>query len=280
MRTYMTVICCLIGLAVKGQNQHGDYTYVRPLFDFDHKKPLFIFTADQLTNANRYLRYYALTGYREGVATTSGPFNISFATVDYKSSGTRLLYMYNVSIGEIVTHRVGESDRIIYEVRDPSRYRYLTAYGPREQWLRKNGLCFELLLPVSSMNIQLVDSLISKRLGITWNRQKRQVNALVLSRLSKGGKLKFQYIKKSSVDVQGKFTVVTFAALGTALALDGRPFIDETGYAGLIDLDLKFNDPKDLTVVNRQLRRYDLVVKQEMRDLDMLVVREVNYKDK
>jgi len=273
MSNYITFFCCLVSFVVRGQEQ-GTYSYIRPLYDFDFKKPLFVFDGDQQINVNRYLRYSALTGYREGVPTTSGPFGISFATVEYKDSGTRLLYMYNVSIEEAVTHRVGESDRVIYEVENPSRYRYLPAYGSKALWLRKNGLCFEVLLPSGSTNIQLVDTLLSKSLGIVWDLQKRSMRALVLSRLSKAEKFKFNNIRQPGDAGQGKLSGVTFDALGSALAVNGRPFLDETGYEGLVDLNIQLRDPNDLLSINRQLRRYGLMVREEIRKLNMLVIRE------
>jgi len=275
----MTLFFCFLGLVVRGQEQ-DKYVYIKPLFDFDVKKPLFVLNKDQLINENRYLRYYALTGYREGVATTSGPFGLSFSGVNNTISGTRLLYMYNVSIGEIVTHRLGESDRVIYEVNDPSRYRYLPKYGPRVQWLRKNGLCFEVMFPSSSINIKLVDTLLSKSLGITWNREKRRIPVVILSRLSKEDKNKFKFNAKSNGDAQGSFSGVTFDALGSALAVDGRPFLNETNYEGLVNLNIEVKDPRELSSINKQLRRYDLVVKEEIRELDMLVVRELKFEEK
>ena len=279
MRTSMLLIFFLPSLVVNGQ-KISDYLYVRPMFDFDANKSIFSFTKEQVANENRYLRYYALTGYREGVSTTSGPFGVSFSTFDNGNSGTRLLYMYNVSIEEMVTHRLGESDRVIYQVKDPSRYRYLRSYGSKLQWMRKNALCFELLLPKSSMNIEVVDTLLSKTLGILWQRQKRSVTALILSRLSKKGKIKFQYKRNDDELDQEFFKKVTFDVLGSALAVDGRPFLNETGYEGLVDLNLKLADLKDLTTINDKLERYDLVLREEIRELDMLVITEKKFKDK
>ena len=279
MRFYIIVLSCLIGFTLRAQEQVDDYPYTRPLFDFDINKPLFSFNADQLRNSSRYLRYYALTGYREGVGTTLGPFGTSFSAVNNKRSGTRLLYMYNVSIAEIVTHRVGESDRVIYKVKDVSRYRYSPTYGSRTQWLRKNGLCFEVMLPVNSMNIDFVDTLLSKSLGISWSQQKQFINSLVLARLNKSKEIKFQYRGKSEDGVLEKFTGVSFDAVGAALSISGRPFLNETGYDGLIDIKLIVRDSLDLSDINSQLRKYDLVLKEESREINMITVKEVNYND-
>ena len=278
MKNILLLLSCLPGFFAYGQDQGRGY--VRPLFDFNQQKTLFAFNAEQLANENRYLRYYALTGYREGVSTTTGNFGLSFSTVDYKNSGTRLLYMYNVSIGEMLTHRIGDSDWIIYEVKDPSRYRYVANNGPRDAWLRKNGLCFEIMLPSGSMDISLVDTLLSSRLGLTWGWEKRQMKALVLFRSSKAEKFSPRNTDKSGAKGKRGFIGLGFNAVGQALAVEGRPFIDQTGYGGLVDIDFEVKDPKDLADINRQLRRYDLSVKEELRELNMFVIKEKKKTEK
>jgi len=280
MRNILLLLCFSLWHFAHGQEWLEDCSYVRPLFDFNEQKPLFAFNEEQLANENRYLRYYALTGYREGVFTTTGSFGLSFSTVDDKDSGTRLLYMYNVSIGEMVTHRVGNPDWVVYEVKDPSRYRYLPAYGPREAWLRKNGLCFEMMLPSASMDVGLVDTLLSSRLGLTWRWEKREMKALVLFRLSKAEKFSCGNTAISGAQGNKKFTGMGFDGLGKALSVEGRPFIDQTGYSGLVDIVLEVKDPKDLAGINRQLRQYDLAVKEELRELNMFVIKEKKKTEK
>jgi hypothetical protein len=276
MRNIMILLCCMFGFTARGQGEKPVMQYTRPLFDFDTQKPLFSFNPEQRANANRYLRYHALTSYREGVPSTAGPFGVSFGTVDDPALGTRLLYMYNLSIAEMVSHRAGEYDRIIFEVKDPLRYRYVSSYGPRAEWLKKYGFCFEVLLPVGNMDLRLVDTLLSKALGISWGLQKRTVNALVLYRLSKAEKFKSKNNGMPGFDGRKTFLRINFEALGQAMAADGRPFIDETQYRGLADVVLEVKNPKDLAEINRQLKRYDLAVKEESRELKMLVVKELN----
>ena len=274
MKNYLLLFYFLLGGASYGQTDSSSYGYIKPLFDFNPRRPLFAFNAEQQQNQSRYLRYWALTGYREGVAPTSGPFGSSFAGMNDTISGTRRLYMHNLSVVEMLTHYTGNNDRLLLEVSDPSKYRYLPEYGPKELWLRKNGRCFELMLPTGTMETAVMNAFLEQALGVSFGKQRRRVKALVLSRNGTGDQFTSQRKGTPGEDRKGRFNQAIFLDMGKLLTGEIVPFVDETGYRGLVDLDMDIKDWKDLKAVNKELARYALQVKEEMRELDMLVVTE------
>jgi hypothetical protein len=280
MKNYLLILCFLLSGTAYGQaDSSGNYAYVKPLFDFNPRQPLFSFSAEQLQNTSRYLRYWALTGYREGVMPTIGPFGTTFLGVNDSISGTRRLYMHNLSVVEMVTHYTGNNDRILLDVGNPSKYRYLPEYGSKELWLRENGRCFEIMLPKGTIEgMNTIDPFLTNALGITVAKQRRQVKALILFQLGKDELFKSKRKGVSSNNGKGKFNQSIFLDLGKLLTGDMIPFVDETRYVGLVDLNLQIRNWKNIKAVNKELGRYGLRVKEEMRDLDMLVITEINEK--
>ncbi|MNR56139.1 hypothetical protein D3C85_1766580 [compost metagenome] len=55
------------------------------------------------------------------------------------------------------------------------------------------------------------------------------------------------------------------------------PFSDETNYQGLIDVNLAVNvkSAADIPSLRAALKRYDLDIKEEMREIEMFVITEL-----
>lgn len=117
----------------------------------DHQNLLFKLQGEQLSNKNGFLRYSALTGYREDVTPIKADFNSNFKTEFNVETGTQRIYMYNLSIQDMLTHGLRKSSSVLLEVNDPSKYRYDPAYGDEKEWLRKNGYCYELVIDRKSV---------------------------------------------------------------------------------------------------------------------------------
>jgi len=274
MRYLFIMILIILNLSAIGQSH--EYPYIKPLFDFNPQKPIFKFTREQTDNQKRFLRFYALTGYREGIDEISPLFGINFDGKSDSLSKTRRLFMYNLSIEEMLTHGMVSRDHVILEVKDPSKYRYLPEYGPKENWMRKNAHCFELLMPEGTLSISLLDKFLSSVLQVKIAKEKRNIKVLVLERTSKLEKFRSKKNYKEYIDGNGKFKNVTFAALKNFLRSDTIPFIDETQFSGRIDLDLVIDDWTDINKINNQLQKYDLTLSTKKRDVEMLIITEIN----
>jgi len=269
-----TVIFSLSIISVFAQKQ-DTISYRKPLFDFDPIKPTFKLTGEQISNKNRFLRFSIVSGYREGVEPIRGFVN--FAATEDKATGTRRLYMYNLSIEDMLTYGFFKSNRVILEVKNPSKYRYDPSQGSKDKWLRENGRCFELVLPIGiTLREEFLIDELSRVFGVKCGLQKRLVNALVLTRTSKLDKIKSLEKGVGSYDEHGYFNNVTLDRLASAIYEAGLPpMVDETGYKNPVDLNLNLKSLNDLAGLKRELHRYDLDLKEEKREVEMFVITEI-----
>lgn len=256
---------------------------ITQLSRFDYEKPLFRFKAEQLENKNHMLRYAALTGYREGVLPFKGQFNLNFAGYNDEVTGTRRICMYNLSVEDLLTHGLKRKSRVLLDVIDPSRYRYNpekdTAYGSEEAWLRENGYCFEMLLPLGALKgMEAIDNEIKRRFELSTTMEEREVTALTLVRTSSAEKYKPAVNGEAVKDAsKGLYRNVGLAWLGETLEQYGLlPFFNGTGYDGPADLDLGIDltGRVNLEELRKALNRYDLDLKAEKHKVMMFVIKE------
>lgn len=258
----------------------GITTHAQDTLKFDPKKALFNFHGEQLNNKTGLLRYAALTRYREGVNPVKGQFNTNFEGYNDEKAGTRRIYMYNLSIQDMLTHGLIKRSQILLEVKDPSKYRYHHSYGPEIEWLRKNGYCYELLVPIGVLKgFQTIDKEIQRIFNVTARWEKRNVKTWVLIRTSTAEKFKTAGQETIKDPVRGVYRNVNIGWIGVPLnELGPVPFLDETGYKGMVDLDLGVDLTKveDFDQLRKVLKKYDLDLKEEMREKQMFVITENN----
>ncbi|WP_316841430.1 hypothetical protein [Pedobacter gandavensis] len=151
----------------------------KPLNQFQDQKTIFTLKGEQIENRNRHLRFYALTGYREGIKPIVSQFGMNFLAQKDQVHGTHRIKMYNLSITDMLTHGLTKSDEVILEVKDSSKYRYDPKYGQKKDWLRKNAYCYELLLPENTLkSMDLVRDHLSHLFKVKCGYQKRQIKTI------------------------------------------------------------------------------------------------------
>lgn len=159
------------GFTVSAQDTEG-LAQPKELANFDYQKPLFKLPEQP----DKRLRYSLLTGYQEGVEPLRGSFNANFKAFIDKEKGTHRISMYNLSIQEMFTHGLWPVANVILEVKDPSIYRYVPAYGDEKAWLRKNGWCYELMMPVGVIKgIRIVEEELESFFKVKCSREKRTI---------------------------------------------------------------------------------------------------------
>lgn len=275
---------CVITLMLAATNffacgQDTTFVYQKPLFDFSYEKPPFKLSEEQQANKTGFLRASVLTGYREGVAPIKGFVN--FQGFDDEKSGTRKLSFYNESIVGLLTFGAIPPQQVVLEVKDLARYRYDPSLGSKEAWIRKNGYCFELILPVSVIKgANVIRKELESVFGVEAGRKKRMLDVLVLVRTSKTDKLASKGQGKPAYDMNGNFNNIQLAdgRFGHALYDAGVRVVDETNYTGAVDMKLDITDWTDLAAVRKALRRYDLDLKEEKRELEVFVITEMRNK--
>jgi hypothetical protein len=177
MRLILSAILVLgLATALSAQEPSGTETS-KALSGFNDLKPVFKLKEEQLSNKNRFMRYSVLTGYREGVSPINGQFNANFKAQLDTVQGTHRIKMYNLSIQDMLTHDIvfnGYSAEVVLEVKNPSKYQYEPQYGDQKEWLRKNGYCFELMMPIGVIkSMDMVNDEICRLFRITYTREKR-----------------------------------------------------------------------------------------------------------
>lgn len=278
----LMIVLLLLALKSMGQSDTAGFIYNKPLFDFEDAKPVFKLRGEQQANKQRFLRFSAVTGYREGLPKINGPFGMNFARHDDSVTMTSRIRMYNLTIPELLNHFPFNPNLLILEVQDPSKYVYDPKYGDKTAWLKKNSYCYELMVPLSSLSgIDQVNQFLVQAFHVSLSREKRKVKALVLVRTSAEDKIRSAG-KDAAEWFKGRINNISLAE-GIRANLDFTkkmpPMVDETGYTGMADLDLQhITDWSDLGEVRSALRRYDLDLREEIREVeDALVIREIKH---
>lgn len=240
-----------------------------------------IFQLDDILTSNRngWLRYDVLSGYREGVNSIKREFGANFKAQIDTLNGLHNIKMYNLSIEDMLTHGLRRPNYVILEVKDPSKYRYDPKYGPEKEWLHRHAYCYELMMPKGTIkSMKIVDENIERIFRVKCSIQKRKVPALVLSRTSTVEKFKASGGEMIQDDEKGIYRNVSISTIGGPWYKKNLlPFVNETGYKGLIDVSLGLNVKSlaDLPALKEALKRYDLDIREEQREIEMFVITEL-----
>jgi len=278
LKSILLIILLFETLCTYAQIDSSIIEYRPELFDFDGSKPTFKLTEEQIVNSNRFLRFSMLTGYRDGVESISGQFGSNFLKDIDSIAGTHRIYMLNLSIQDILTHGFFKSNRVLLEVKDPYKYRYDAKYGSKLQWMRKNAYCYELLLPLGTMKgVRAVDQDLASIFKVACGRQRRLVNVWVLKRISKKDKLKAPGGEIVIDELSGRFANVGLSDVVQVVSNQAPfPVIDESGYAGTVDMNLNIVSWNDIVQLRKAFQRYDLDILEEKREIEMFVIKEIN----
>ena len=263
---------------ISAQTDTISFAYSKPLFDFDKYKPVLI-TQDGV-DSGQIQTYLALTPYREGVNPTVGQAGFTFDTTYDPKTGINRLFIYNRSLEEMLSLGFLNAKRqyFLWEIKDPSKYRYNVSDGDKTAWLRKNGFCFEYLYPDGAVSGYWMDELranIGYMLGLQVTYELRKVKSLVLVRNSTVDKIKTSGGERTGD--MNKLINEPIYRIGEYLDNSGStlPFKDEAGYKEMIDLNLNGVTWSDVTSVRKALQAYDLDLVEREAEVKMWVVSEI-----
>jgi hypothetical protein len=134
-----------------------------------------------------------------------------------------------------------------------------------------------MLYPIGIIeDISIVETELARMFNVTCKREKRMVKTLVLVRTSEEEKFKTHGGEQAVDIIKGVYTNISMSAILSPL-YKILPSLDETGYTGKIDVTLGVNvqSKADLPAFRKALQRYDLDLKEEMRELEMFVITEI-----
>ncbi len=248
--------------------------------DFDFRKPL-------LQNGNggdesSLLFRSLLTYHLKGMGGSSGHITDTNTTRWYYINAT-ILILYMKALGF-------ESNRIILQVADPSRY--ILPAEQTEEWKDNNLYCYELTAPAHTSKDTLNSLMfhdLNRYLGLNGRMEKRLVKCFALKNNSafdtlistksltphitvneKTGNCIFQNQSMQAV-------VATFNSYNSPAP--GKPIIvDETGITVKVDMEIPSDALNDFTLLQRSLLSYGLTLIPVERELDMFILTEPNFK--
>ncbi|MCX2450321.1 TlpA disulfide reductase family protein [Pedobacter sp. PLR] len=261
------------------------------MFVFDIKQPLFQVDQQQYSDPKGLLTYTAIGNYFEGLKTKIG-------SVDDPVTGSRRNYLINYPILNayyILWNELIPKDsliapfslkfnlnQVLLEVKDPSRYIFDSKQGYREEWIRKNGICYERVFKNHGQSkkaeysdmIADLDCLLN--LHCRWEKRSRKCLILVrtdaIDRIkSKGGTARFEVDKPLKVLRNTPISSV----IDWLNQYQDNPYVfDETGYKNPVDLDLTIRSWTDVLSIRKALKAYGLDLKEEMKVVDILILTE------
>lgn len=261
-------------------------------YSFDGtKQVLFPLDKDKVDISSGLLRYTALGGYREGLTTDGlGGGSGIVRDSERKTIRTFLLnqsiytaYIFNwgklISLKDLVKPSLSATaNQFVWEVKDRYRYLYNHKKAYQAEWIRKNGICFESLIPdTGQTDLQITRTLIQdldRLLGLKVRWEKRKEKVLVLIRTTIEDKLKG---KPTSGKDQRFIDQPLSQLVYTLNQQEGNPYIfDETAYKKMVNMELNISSWTDIASIRKELNRYGLDLKEEEREVDKFVFSEVN----
>lgn len=212
--------------------------------------------------------------------TTYNPkLTLNGLKIDYDSiTGMQTAYINNVSIlGAFTSARAKIKDptyflikdRYEWHVKDPEQYEYFESEeNPYRLWAEKNAICYKRVsrrkLPDSTWaKLVMHDIADFLQIDVSWEIKSKR--CLVIGTTEKGEKI----IPQKSVVFQES------GALALGMDFSGRflPAIDEANFKSPLTLPA-IKDLKNYKELNPYLAGYGLMIKEELRDIEVLVVKE------
>jgi FKBP-type peptidyl-prolyl cis-trans isomerase/thiol-disulfide isomerase/thioredoxin len=254
-------------------------------FKFDAAKPLFIADTNQIDLTSTQLKYAAISDYKEGVNSEgltggSGIFRDSLKKIVrtyFLNQPIYTSYILNwtkvrsentlVKPGFLIA-----PNQIVWEVADRSKYIFDPKLSYQQEWIRKNGICFESINPdTGQTDLQVYQTVIAdldRLLGLHVRWEKRKEKVWILRKSS-------QVTKLAKMDAAENEEI---SASGLAYQLnqqENNPYIfDESG----VDekLRLHISSWTNLPEIATQLRDHGLKLEQEDREVDKFIFTEID----
>ncbi len=268
-------------------------------FVLAENKPLFSLTNSVLMTNNeikandvddQLVTYQSIfTKYVPGLSS-----RVSWDSLGYKATNVELAFLYksiyNISTYDNYTNVFYQKGRVTLEIADPKMYDRITNPTAKpgldyNQWLKKNGVCYDLLWGNTTswkdrfeMLKEDLERYISKPMGLKSRIEKRTVRSYVLTKIGNTGLLKttggkpekkadaFSFeIKNLDLDyLIGEFQ-------GHVYQRSPIPFFNETGITAPVDLAINCSLSK-MDLVNQELYKYGLKFILKDRNADVLVI--------
>lgn len=233
------------------------YFSMKPLFEIGDAK-----------GEKNMLVYSFLGGYREGVLPRS---HLPYFD---KDKGQSFIKAMNISL-----IRLFQMAHVGLQPLHPSRVIIEeAALNERE---KEDLYCYELIIKDSSRQkaLNIMISELDRAFGIESAFEKRRIKVFVLKRTSEIDKLKATGTEARDIYFKDGIQYVRNASWrGLKDIIFNHParlahyVVDETGYSGNVNMELVF-DGKDLSYLHASLKKYDLELIEEEKEIAVLILK-------
>lgn len=252
-----------------------------PNLDFNIQKPLIVEGEGRQWN---HLQYYSMImrGIVGQNISVSGSFK-SPITNDYMINSKRML---NVSVMNLFTAAYGVWAKIIVEGKHTEDFFQPEDKTKIDAWKDTMVFSYEAVWPIHLQNKrqQIMQQELQNYFGVIGSIEKRRIKCYILYKTSledrlasKGGSRLFENTADGWVIKNRPFSGLLRMILRMRLiSTKSEPvIIDETGYdkKKLIDMNIK-NDLRNLLVLQEELNKYGIGIKQEEREIDCLILKD------
>lgn len=258
------------------------YMYESPLIALTDKKGI--------ENLESYsLLMHCISGISFG--NTVGSLNEKGSAYHIIQTCASILQLYTTAFSEDGKYDFSNSNTIILEVKNKSKYMVPTDNDLMDDWVANYSYNYELMLP-AAQSIEIYSKMqqdLFRYFNLTGQVEKRNVKCLALVRINAEDKLKtkggkpatnFWILPNDSIRFMVNQDFANFAtALSTSYQNFGfaRPLVNATDYKGKIDIQLTVDafDNFDIDKLNRELKKYGLALQERNILRNVLVLREV-----
>lgn len=269
-----------------------------PVFELDKTKSLFVISNPFLTesstkprevNKETVLFQSLFTKYIPNLSS-----HLSWDSTAFRAKNVELAFLlkmaYGIPFSKSSPTLFFNKGRYIIDIASPELYNKitnLTAKPGQEyiEWLELNGVCYELLWGNTpewkdrfNLLKQDMERYILTPMGISCSIERKTEESFVLKRSdstvllkSKGKKPKEKYDAYSYSLTNMTLDRLIGRFQGYYYQRSHKPFIDETGIVQPVDLSINCQID-DITALNKELKKWGLEFKIEMRTTDVLVI--------
>lgn len=277
-----------ISLAVKQDRKlRTNINYTKPFYNEDEGTVLFVHQGTFGVNKLKYRS--VLTKYIDNIS--GGSFNYTGRLIINNLS---LLQMYENAYS-FLSGSMSPTlrNRIILEVRDSSKFKYPKTSDERSVWVKSNCFVYDLVFPdfytgpkvtIGSDTLRWYACELQKQeldyySGYHSSIENRLIDCLVL-KCTDSTKVKSNDQYEKYEEAPGRLGVTfsnndisKFIFMFKLWLQNMPPFVDESGYHGLVNL--KINAPLyDYKAVNLELKKYGLEFDIEKRAIPMVVIKD------
>ncbi len=217
-------------------------------------------------------------------------FSIRYALHEYIDSVKDIYRMslYNRDVFDLFTYafRVPyKRERVIFEISESEKYKWPKDDNLIDEWKNKYCFTYEIQVQLKEKGRwketmrQDVNRFFGNLFSIEARVEKREYKSLVLVMIE-GGKIKISGGKKAFNHKDSLLSWINYPFRNVVSSLyeledmsAGRPFLDETGFTGNVDMQLVGN-LSSLKNVKTQLNRYGLDIIEANREVEVLVIKD------